>query len=416
MVLDIGFLNFLGGIVDWFKKIFGIKKEIEQDTPVQKNVTIVFVNFTEDDLHAYLHFKVHLENIPGGQAKLELLKRIYGGADTALVFSNLVLEDALEQSVHLTVTKSEANMVDILNGETPLVAELNIESLSASTAPFEILATAAEVDVEPPVNTSTCLCGRDMTAEEFLGIILGMRAMDTYRGHPVNTSLFYKSNCPLPASMKEHAVVARELNKVFNKYEINTCLRKAHFLSQVYHESDRMKTTAEYGGPRLRYAPFYGRGLIQLTWEGNYKMYFAHLSKTQGIDLDVNKHADRNKVAADIGLCLDSAGWYWNQGKELSRSNHWTMSSRKIKLTHLEHPPIPKKKIEYQYKNESPKVNYTVDLNHLADLDLYDAITYLINGGFNGYHDREKLLNRVKKVIKYDECKNHQPLSDTHLV
>lgn len=46
----------------------------------------------------------------------------------------------------------------------------------------------------------------------------------------------------------------------------------AYVLATVYHETARtMQPIEEYGGPSARYAPWYGRGHVQLTWEENYQ-------------------------------------------------------------------------------------------------------------------------------------------------
>jgi hypothetical protein len=46
----------------------------------------------------------------------------------------------------------------------------------------------------------------------------------------------------------------------------------AYVLATVYHETAAtMRPIEEYGGSSTRYAPWYGRGDVQLTWEDNYK-------------------------------------------------------------------------------------------------------------------------------------------------
>lgn len=44
----------------------------------------------------------------------------------------------------------------------------------------------------------------------------------------------------------------------------------AAIIGESAQETDWMCSLVEYGGPRTRYAPFYGRGCIQLTWRSNY--------------------------------------------------------------------------------------------------------------------------------------------------
>lgn len=46
----------------------------------------------------------------------------------------------------------------------------------------------------------------------------------------------------------------------------------AYILGTVYHETARtMEPIEEIGGSKRHYAPWYGRGFVQLTWEANYQ-------------------------------------------------------------------------------------------------------------------------------------------------
>lgn len=149
----------------------------------------------------------------------------------------------------------------------------------------------------------------------------------------------------------------------FNKYadicEINTPLRKAHFLAQIAHESDSFKTTVEYGGKNKRYAPWFGRGLIQVTWETNY-IDFYEWCVNQGFDNvpEFFTPSGRDKVAQFVWAFL-GAVWYWQ----------------------------------------------TRDLNKLADEDNVRAITKSINGGYNGLDDRIAKLNKAKKIFNVKALK-----------
>ncbi len=87
------------------------------------------------------------------------------------------------------------------------------------------------------------------------------------------------------------------LNKSFKDNEINSCLRKIHFLAQVLHESGGLKYTREIGVSDDAYGGYPGRGLIQLTGEANSKAYqnFSGEDVTSGINckmkLEQNPHA-----------------------------------------------------------------------------------------------------------------------------
>lgn len=151
-----------------------------------------------------------------------------------------------------------------------------------------------------------CFCNRDFTEEEIRKI---------YK----NKSLFNAKNCPLPYSEKSYKNFTDNLNKAMKEYNIDTCLRKAHFLAQIQVESDELNTTKEYadgwdydhtthyddflkyqqtklqkykrgynrykecikhGHDSKGYGPQYkGRGLLQLTWKDTYESYFEHIER-----------------------------------------------------------------------------------------------------------------------------------------
>jgi len=139
---------------------------------------------------------------------------------------------------------------------------------------------------------------------------------------------------------------------------INTPLRLAHFLAQVGHESGALryseegKSGAAYEG-RVDLGNtqpgdgklFKGRGLIQITGRANYKAY----GDARGKDYIT----DPTRLATDPAVAVDSAFWYWNAH----------------------------------------------NLNTLADADNVNAITYKINGGYNGLDDRKAKLARARCLL-----------------
>lgn len=125
----------------------------------------------------------------------------------------------------------------------------------------------------------------------------------------------------MPSEDKTYARFTEELNKMFQKYEINTCLRKIHFLAQSYHESDRFKTTEEYDNRYTkRYDPFRGRGILQITWSGEqtrtmgYKQYFQYLKRA---DFSTNYQL----LNTSLYHALDVSGYFWSRGKLLSKGS-----------------------------------------------------------------------------------------------
>jgi len=154
------------------------------------------------------------------------------------------------------------------------------------------------------------------------------------------------------------------LNEAMKTYKITTPLRRAHFLSQVAHESGGLKwdeelaSGAAYEG-RLDLGNtepgdgrrFKGRGLIQLTGRSNYRQYTEHRRNLGETSIDFEQTPE---IVSEPPFAANVAGWYWD--------------SRKI--------------------------------NALADRDDVKAVTRKINGGLNGLNDRKRYLGLAKQSLK----------------
>ena len=205
--------------------------------------------------------------------------------------------------------------------------------------------------------------------------------------------LFSKYNCKLPEEDKTYERFTQELNLMMKKYNINTCIRKIHFLAQSYVESDRFRTLQEYGNKTLRYDPWRGRGIIQLTFSGakegemGYKQYFKYIGK-----YDYTK--DYERLNMDLHLAIDVGGYFWTRGKSISKPGDYLKSDK----------PLNGK---YQYYKKTRMLNYTtIDINIVADRDHVEQVSYLVNGGYNGLSERIKYTKKLKEVFKYEHCIN----------
>lgn len=147
------------------------------------------------------------------------------------------------------------------------------------------------------------------------------------------------------------------LNECAKGYDINTPLRMAHFLAQVCHESGEFRYVKELasgmayerrkdlGNVYAGDGPLYkGRGYMQLTGRNNYTRY----EKDSG-----NAVVKNPKLLETPKLAMDSACWFWK----------------------------------------------TRGLNELADKDNLTLVTKRVNGGLNGFKEREKYLLRAKKAL-----------------
>jgi predicted chitinase len=178
----------------------------------------------------------------------------------------------------------------------------------------------------------TCACSRDITLAELGKVYFAQRKdrLEKFLPH---------------------------LNATFAKYKIDSCLKKAHFLAQVGHETGQLTFLAEQLGKGVKekdvYDGYKGRGLIQITYKDGYKAYGEYI----GQDFLGDKKANLEEIAS----ATDSAGWYWD-----------------VKT--------------------SPTLN-----GYAASNDLI-YITQSINGAFNGYDDRVAQLKRAAEALLVENC------------
>lgn len=168
----------------------------------------------------------------------------------------------------------------------------------------------------------------------------------------------------MPKLPEGKAVAYREpLNAAMLAAAIFTRKRQAAFLAQVAHESDEFRYFEELAtgeayegrkdlgntqpGDGRRYK---GRGPIQLTGRINYRLAGQKL----GVELE-----GQPELAAQPAVGFRVAAWFW--------SKH--------------------------------------SLNLLADVDDFDSITRILNGGFNGKAQRDAYYQRALKVLAGEPAK-----------
>lgn len=299
--------------------------------------------------------------------------------------------------------------IETTGGDNLLFAKGNIVNSSA----LEIIQEGKENGVvygepmQPPKidleQKTKCYCEKEFS-------------VDDIKAFYKSKKLFGAKNCPLPEKTKTYEAFTEALNKAMKANNINTCLRKAHFLAQIETESDRLNTTMEYASgwdydhstheddynsfkPYVNYkkdkklseelhkkyttaqikklqrgynrynecishghktkgdGPKYkGKGLIQLTWKDTYEKYFNHLHKPELIKTP-------EVIASDLNYSCDSAGWFWN-----SRN-----------------------------------------LGDYADKDDLIYISVRINGGLNGFSHRKDNIKTILELMKIqDNCKTNK--------
>lgn len=204
------------------------------------------------------------------------------------------------------------------------------------------------------------------------------------------------------------------LNQSMRKYSITSCTRQAHFLAQVMLETDKWRTMTEYGrgetNTRLPmtqyYASFYGRGIMQLTWAGNYDNY--------GIFRNLVNHNDAytdNRITA-------TSVHYWGDPTERDSSGRIIRTVGVPRRWSPRYDPEDVSRNPY-YACDSGGFYWSSkshggqrDINRVADRT-FDAISIsrvsvLVNGGGNGYYERQAYARYMYRMLSDD--------TDTRLV
>jgi putative chitinase len=149
------------------------------------------------------------------------------------------------------------------------------------------------------------------------------------------------------------------INEALKAYGIDTCIKKAHFLAQVGHESAQTRLLEESGISaeleKTKYGGYKGRGLLQLTFKDSYEKYGKAINKeflgAKRVEVATPKYGS------------DSAGWFWKEYKGVDFS-------------------------DYAQKND------------------FIYLTQRINGAFNGWDDRLRLLGLAVEALLVDHCPN----------
>ncbi|MBE7653908.1 hypothetical protein [Tenacibaculum finnmarkense] len=161
---------------------------------------------------------------------------------------------------------------------------------------------------------------------------------------------------------------AKKLNSAFEKYEINTCIRKIHFLAQCNHESQQFQSSFEQdavtnpsGGK-----DYIGRGLIQITHDYNYKKLYENIKGGKPNSKELLNFA--SEIAKSLNLSIQASAYYWR---------------------YLGVPVVGK------------------NINLLASKDDVLLVSRAINGNIqtpNGLQERKKYTKELKEIFQYDKC------------
>lgn len=178
------------------------------------------------------------------------------------------------------------------------------------------------------------------------------------------------------------------LNQTFAKYQIDTPLRIAHFLSQVGHESASFAIMSE----NLNYSI---QGLLK-TFPKYFKTsQIAKQYARQPIKIASKVYANR------LGNGNELSGDGWNyRGKGAiqitGKSNHYAYG-QSINVDLISHPELL---LTIPYVIDCAGWYFSVmKLMPICDADDCKLLTKRINGGFHGLDDRYKRLLIAKKAL-----------------
>ncbi|WP_255992056.1 M23 family metallopeptidase [Chitinolyticbacter albus] len=176
------------------------------------------------------------------------------------------------------------------------------------------------------------------------------------------------------------------LNRLFQKYKGHSKQRIAHSLAQVYIETGLLRTLFEDGrGRRYVYGAFYGRGYHQLTWAGNYEQY----GKYKGIP------NQRAPVYSDTRITLTSTHAKDSGGTTMNWSPRYD-------------PAIVGENTAHAAESSgfywvSKSFRRRTNINRACDLAFNQTslafICWLINGGGNGYADRQQFAKYLANML-----------------
>lgn len=188
---------------------------------------------------------------------------------------------------------------------------------------------------------------------------------------------------------------AKEFNEVFEKYEINTPLRKAHFVAQVAHESNNMTSLVEnlnYSSKAL--IKTFSRSRISIADAYKFGRHQGKAANQQMIGniLYGGLYGKTNlgNIFADDGYTYRGRGAFQCTG----RANYKRFSTY-FGVDFVKNPDLMAEPLNgLMFAGWYWKVH---GLNPLADSDDIMKITRKINGGFNGITERTAKLKQYKK-------------------
>lgn len=198
---------------------------------------------------------------------------------------------------------------------------------------------------------------------------------------------------------------------LLDAHGVNTPLRLAHFLAQVFHETGGLTILWESGN-------YSASRLVQIFGVGHHS---ASVTEQEAERLAHRPEAIFERVygagnprkAKELGNSQPGDGFRYRGGGVLQttgRGNYRLMGAR----CRLDFEAHPEWVVSAEHALKPALAEWSAgNLNAAADRDDVRAITKRINGGFNGLAEREAWLAKIKKIIGPAESERNAPLESS---
>ncbi|MDE2402277.1 MAG: hypothetical protein KGL90_11490 [Burkholderiales bacterium] len=227
------------------------------------------------------------------------------------------------------------------------------------------------------------------------------RVGNQYRAHTNGPATVYQITNNAARIRIERYVLP--LNEAMRKYHIQSRHRQAHFLAQVFLETDRWKTMREYGSgapnpgiPMAQYyGPFYGRGILQLTWLSNYVIY-GDFRSAGALPNHSGNYSDQRITGQTIH-------WSGDPGSNGSLQARWSPRFDPDVIASSAHNACDSGGFFWASKfvgGGRYNINSVTDAG--IDAAAVGRVCVLVNGGGNGYMERQGYAAYLFRLLTDD--------------
>jgi predicted chitinase len=363
------FPNYISPLGDW--QTVEKKEENETQKKIKPKLSLKFLFGKEDFINYSITLAIESKNLKDKNGFLQLIDK-----DTNNIISTVEL-DIVNDGFSKQFLFFKSNFSIFTNKN--FIVKLFCGGIITETEPFNLIKKSKPL---------TCSCNRDFTTDEVQEIVEGIRDnifyTDNGKKYPISNlrkELFNRNSETykdynkeiVPLNERTYQKVTDSLNKSFKTFNINTCIKKIHFLSHMTIETAYFTATIELKDEKIdKYDPYRGRGFIQLTHEGNEDSRTKNATGYLGFKKYSSKDVLKTPslISTSIELSAESAGWFWNNGVRKEDGS-------------------------------------TINLNLLCKdtEDAFKEITRLIKGGTKELKERQEAYNILKIVFNYDKCK-----------